>query len=323
VANKKWNGKNRILTLSPLRLQLLGQLPAPHPNDSDHYASLTRLNFDHIQTMRVCIDGLSQDNIDQIKKLLFALPSFPALRSMEFFYTDPMANRKPNLKRLLDTAAVTNTKIRHISSLDFSNVSLMPDVMPALAIGLRYFKNLESLDLSQNELGAPNISLFVRTLGHLTHLKKLNLDGACVEDSGLLLALASLFQPQLTTFTHGLQVLNLNSNNLSDRGVKALAAVLMYFPHLKELYLNHNNFGCIGTILLAQNLHHCRSLEKLGLQDNVIGSDGFIAIIKSVHTLAQFKKLEFVSNGLEGYEMEDLQKVHTPHPDWTLDMDEY
>ena len=80
--------------------------------------------------------------------------------------------------------------------------------------------------------------------------------------------------------THGLLILDLMHNNISEAAADALAAVITSCRKLEQLYLGGNKLHSTGTIKIATAIQQaaCRStLRVLGLSNNRIGSDKRVA----------------------------------------------
>ena len=321
--NKRFRSEDFALNITPTLLGRLGQLPAANPRNLLHYSSLFRFNLDKVNTVPIWIDALSEENKYQIKRFACALPSFPSLRKIDFFYRDQRTKNKINLELFFNTLNAQQTKVAHLLSLDFSNVQVMPNAMISMAQALPRFEQLNKLDLGQNEITPQGVRRLANALRNLPKLKELCLDGAYMGDSGVTTMITALFNKNLTTLRHGLESLNLSSNDIHDSGAEKLAKVLPYFPNLKELKLGQNSIGCTGAQSLALELSWCQTLEKLGLQDNVIREDGFLNILQTVNTLPVFQELEFGANDLEADDMEDLKETHAPHATWILNLEEY
>lgn len=77
-----------------------------------------------------------------------------------------------------------------------------------------------------------------------------------------------------------LEILNLNSNDLKDEGLKALTD-LRHLRYLKELHLDKNTITSKGMISLCAFLIRFKNLQTLSLNFNSIDDEG----LKELHNI--------------------------------------
>lgn len=129
-----------------------------------------------------------------------------------------------------------------------------------LMTGLIGCSKLETLDLSDNFIGANQIKVIASYLAHFTSLKNFHLDNNQMYDIGLEY-LSSYFE-----HLHGLEVLTLEKNFICAKGCKALAANIHHCLQLKQLALFQNDdIDLESACEIIAGLGACTNLEVLAL----------------------------------------------------------
>ena len=101
--------------------------------------------------------------------------------------------------------------------------------------------------------------------------------------------------------TFNSQILDLNEDDLTDKDIVVLAAVLKQNPiGIKEIYLNDNKIKDNDALLLADAIAEMKELNSLKLSRNRISVLGASALIDK----GQFKKLNLSSNLMRNGEID-------------------
>jgi len=189
--------------------------------------------------------------------------------------------------------------------LDEESSLLMPDLLAAINLQkldlsfnlledgevidqLKYLTKLKELNLDNSDISGLNISNLAEVLKSLTSLERLFLAGNEICSQGLELLAESL----PTSLIH----LNLESNDIDDKGIIALAKVLPNTKGLKTLNLSYNNISDEGINILVSALPHTK-IEVLNLQGvniSALTKDLILARVKSNHNF--ITKIEGLSN---------------------------
>lgn len=298
------------LDITPIRLALLGQLPALSPNPT-HYSSLCRWNLDNLQTLRICVDGLLESNHHQILRLVQILPSLSNLKEIKFFYSSkgaaaslgPRASLKKTqeeqqgAKLFLSAFAATNSKISQPLTLNLAQLPVRCFAVPHLCQALGQFTDLHDLNLSRTKLQPDNMILLSLALSSLPQLRHLNLEQTHL-DLESIDYLATAFP-----YLKKLETLYLSQNHLDDDSAEVLAKGLLHLSSLKHLNLDTTAIGNSGVIRMVETFfsvkdHHVLSLESLNLQANDIHDTGAKALACLLHWLPKLQQLYLGFNNI-------------------------
>ena len=165
-------------------------------------------------------------------------------------------------------------------------------------------KNLVSLDLHDNILGAETAGALAECLKNQPTLKHLNLSEACLEDEGVSLLAAALMQA-----APALESLGLAANDITPESCPGLARCLATKSALRALDLKENELGDRGALLLASVLSSKPSLETLDLYQNEISRAGAVGIIKSILGTKTITKVDLNANYIPGDCVEEIISV--------------
>lgn len=204
--------------------------------------------------------------------------------------------------------------LRHVDLSDI--IAARPEdeakrALVAIAEGLAEAKELVSIDLSDNALGAKGIRAIGDILSGQTALKSLKLcNNGLAADAGEIIA-ANLTKVSPTK----LRLLHFHNNLLENAGAKALAPIVeaspeledfrftglrvhhdgavrisqalkVNAPSLRKLNLADNNFGSPGAVALGAALSKTKILEELILRDTALGDEGVLAVMKGLRNVA-------------------------------------
>ena len=137
---------------------------------------------------------------------------------------------------------------------------------------LRFNKNIEALDMEDNQLGL-NVDVDAGALDHVC---------AAIRENSVLTNL------------------DLSYNNFAGRGCAAIAEALEHNSKIRELSLRGNNMGDTGARALEMRLNERGQLMKLDVSDNGIGEQGGQALGGLLARLGSLKQADLSWNSVGG-----------------------
>jgi Ran GTPase-activating protein (RanGAP) involved in mRNA processing and transport len=182
-----------------------------------------------------------------------------------------------------------------LQELDVSDNDISPEGMKVLTPALMHMP-LRDLKVAENDLGPEGARLLANVLSSLPELSYLDLT-----DNVIRQGIADLVSADLPpTLTH----LSLACNEIDDKGLQAIGAVLHKLPVLKHLQLEENEISDEGIAKFAEHLTDAQALVCLNLIRNRIGDLGCRDLLKPVSQMPSFQKLLLGENeiGEVGYE---------------------
>ena len=178
----------------------------------------------------------------------------------------------------------------NLEILDLSNNNITGEIAEDLASVIKNNLDLKQLNLGNNKLG-PSTSTILQALKGNSKLTLLNLNcnnmtGEVKDDLASVIKnnpgleklylsendfkLSAVLILQALKGNSKLRFLDLNSNNMTGRVAKYLAAVIKNNPNLEQLGLRNNNLGNSAVIILQALTKSCK-LEVLNLNNNNMG----------------------------------------------------
>ena len=195
--------------------------------------------------------------------------------------------------------------INSLKMLGLSNNNLPKKMSHELAGVIKSNCNIESLTLSSNDLRSSAI-VILQALSTITTLKILNMDNNQIgEKGGEVLTSVILSNKRLTK-------LYFSSNNLQNSGVKVLEAFQNHLC-LKSLDLSDNSLPEGVGIKLASAIKSNNSLEKLWLHSNNLQSS-IVVIMQALSKLSTLQLLDLQNNHLTTQIGDWLKHVITNNP---------
>jgi Leucine Rich repeat len=156
-----------------------------------------------------------------------------------------------------------------------------------------YLTRIRSLNLRSSNFSVDDLKELNKAIDKLKQVLDVYLGGNNLGDEGVG-TLVRMTLPHLSQ----LQILDLESNNLSAQGIRYLAGVLPSVIQIRALYLGSNNLGEEGLNQLLNSLPHLRQLRILSLKSNNIGSGGMKKFANYVVHLSQLQILDLKSNNI-------------------------
>jgi len=146
-----------------------------------------------------------------------------------------------------------------------------------IAIGhlLKYNMTLKNINLEYNPIGSLGLYSIFDALFYNTCLTTLSLGSTKLDDTSLI---AKVLYENKT-----LVELNLDCNNIGDKGAYLLGKTLEHNNTLEILNLRSNNIGPIGACALAKALCINRTLWELNLGRNDIMDEGICIFSQVIH----------------------------------------
>mmetsp|Transcript_2951 Transcript_2951/g.11962 ORF Transcript_2951/g.11962 Transcript_2951/m.11962 type:complete len:415 (-) Transcript_2951:716-1960(-) len=156
----------------------------------------------------------------------------------------------------------------HLRSIQLMYCASGDDGVSALARrGLRHCAQLQSLDLTGNNIGIPSVRALAEGLRHCPELRELLLN-----ENTLALEAFEVLADQLLPLVPQLQSLGLSRTDMQPDSLRVLAERgLPRLPELESLDLTSNPIGLEGMRGLAsQGFRCCSKLSMLSLQDTML-----------------------------------------------------
>ena len=177
---------------------------------------------------------------------------------------------------------------RNLQKLDISDNEISYGAA-ALPVGLKHCKKLTELDISNNNIKSAAVDL-AGGLGYCTNLLKLYVSDNNIGPKGGAAIAAAL------THCSDLQILDFSNNCIGSEGAVALADMLQSCRHMPSLNLTDNGIGDVGSKALSANLKYCSHIEELILSSNAIHLDGAAALADGLQYCNCLKILDLEDN---------------------------
>lgn len=168
-----------------------------------------------------------------------------------------------------------------LCELNVADCSITDVGAAALVESLRSKNTLNSLDISRNKLSAHIIEALMLE----NKLLKLAIGGLKLGDKGVQQLFATL-DPHCCNLSY----LNLCGNNITDKGIQAMAIFLRENRMLEFLHLHSNTISTGGAVTLAQNLVYNNTLKVLDLSLNTIDDPSPLACLIDKIRIGLFSK---------------------------------
>jgi len=206
----------------------------------------------------------------QITKIGYSDPNFTAAilkRATDFAVASAFNAAIRN--SALDSMTIKSCKIGEDSSVQMreclsENVAMETlDVDNCVITSKRFRRIMQGLGRNGKDSGITEL-----------HFTSCALDGRCGEYFGEFLC----SDPPEVPLCRNLAVINLQDNQIGDRGAVGLSYLLHPEGRLIRLHLGKNRIGDRGAVALANMLLKNKTLHTLDLGHNIIGADGGIAL---------------------------------------------
>ncbi len=251
----------------------------------------------------VCADGRCADVNEEKMKILYlnTLEAFKNLNKLVnlqalTFSTGFLLCRCTNFsesEQVLGTSLADGLKsCTNLQTLNISRNNIGSKCAVALADGLKSCTNLQTLNISLNSVGSEGAVALADGLKSCTNLQTLNIRGNSVGSEGAV-ALAD----GLKSWTN-LQTLDLYNNSIGSEGAVALADGLKSCTYLQTLDIYHNSIGSEGAVALADGLKSCTNLQTLDICHNSIGSEGAVALADGLKSWTNLQTLDICHNSI-------------------------
>ncbi|KAL4479127.1 hypothetical protein ABPG72_008957 [Tetrahymena utriculariae] len=162
--------------------------------------------------------------------------------------------------------AFSHKDLQFLHTLNLSNNHL--NGIAVLTISRNLPESIHSIDFSNNNIGAEGTRGLIPLFDSkkFNQLRKLNLENNNITDIGLKAIIPHVFSNM------SIYVLNISHNKLSDQSCEFIKKLLMQSSYLQELYLHWNKISSKGGILIAQGLSENLNIKVLDLSHNGLGS---------------------------------------------------
>ena len=238
-----------------------------------------------------------------------------------------------NNSNLRSSATVILQSLSTISTLKYLNLNknqITEEAGEALASVILHNTGLEELHLSGNSLGERLFNV-AKALKHISSLKSLdfgnnNISKQTCDELSLVIA-GNKYLEELRLYNTNLQYsaivilqslsnistlkyLNLDSNQITEKAVEALASVIFHNTGLEELHLSGNNLG-EELLSIMKSLRHVDSLRMLTLSDNNISKEVAIELALAIKSNKHLQKLWLNNSNLRSSATVILQSLST------------
>ena len=187
-----------------------------------------------------------------------------------------------------------STALKNVSSLKvlyINNNNIPEDAADGLSAAIKANNSLEKLWLGDNHLGSSTV-MIVNALKEVTTLKELDLNGNRNRSEELAPALTSII-----LHNKSIERLVLSDNSLNDDGVIKIAQSLCKHTELKMINLRSNNITEKSAEALASIISSNTGLEDLYLGNNQLQL-GVNEISTVLTTISSLKVLDLVNNNI-------------------------
>ena len=225
------------------------------------------------------------------------------------------------------------SKLSSLETLDLQGNQLNENTAELLASVISNNNVLKSLNLCNNSIGKGALQI-AKALRHITSLRLLNLgDNMLIKEvcnelayaikcninieslylhDNKLQSFALVILQSLSTITT-LRVLNMNNNQIGEKGGDALASVIKSNTGLKELYFSGNNLQR-SVIKISKALQTISTIESLDLSNNNLTNEVGIELAAAIQSNSFLKQLHLQNNNLQssiGFISQALDKLST------------
>ena len=190
-------------------------------------------------------------------------------------------------------------KLPSLKVLDLENNNIPEEAADELSAAIRANNSLEKLWLGGNHLGSSTV-MIANALKQVTTLKVLNLNNNQNRSEELAPALTSIISDNKF-----LESLLLSDNNLNDDGVIKIAQSLCKHTKLKIINLQSNNITEKSAEALASIISSNTGLEELYLGNNTLQS-GVITISTALKNISSLKLLDLNNNNISEEAVDEL-----------------
>ena len=170
-----------------------------------------------------------------------------------------------------------------------------------LFLKLLVCRNLQKINLSSNNIGCDNMSIFAYVLSYLHRIQSLDLMNNKLGSNG-----AISLGLTLQSYCHDLRFLNLSNNNIKTDGIVQLVAGLKRCRNLQAIILYENAVDCEGAIAIANNLELWPQLKELNLRQCKVGIDGALSFAGKMKYCTNLQILNLYDNGIGSQAAESL-----------------
>ena len=160
-----------------------------------------------------------------------------------------------------------------------------------LAECMMHWNQLRIFNGNNNDVHGPDLAKLAEGFAKTRKLEHLYLRGNKIVADGLE-ALAESVK------TSNLKELDLESNNISHRGMIALNEGIKKSSSIRTLRISMNLLGSVGTATLGEGLEFCCHLRLLELGGNNIGPSGIKYLVKGLKSCTNLLVLDLTDNGI-------------------------
>ena len=177
-----------------------------------------------------------------------------------------------------------------ITSLNFSNCSVVNEAADDLATTLFHNDLLREIDLSYNNLSTLNTVQIFKGMRNTTSLIMLNVSHNMITDE----AAGSI--ATVLSFNNNLQVLDMSANHLGSQGCTEVFNGLKNTLNLRKLDISCNKITAEAATSVAEILGLNMKLEMFDISYNKLQTQGTIKIFKAIEHISTLKKVNIAHN---------------------------
>ncbi len=180
----------------------------------------------------------------------------------------------------------------NLQTLDISRNDIGSEGAAALADGLKFCVNLQTLDIRRNSIGSEGAAALADGLKFCANLLTLDIGMNSIGSEG-----AVKLADGLKSCTN-LQNLNISENAIGSEGVVALADSLKSCTNLQTLDISWNRISSDGAVALADGLKSCTNLQTLNISYSIFGSEGAVALAGGLKSCTNLQTLNISGNSI-------------------------
>ena len=187
-----------------------------------------------------------------------------------------------------------------LSIIDIENYYITNKNADNLVTILYHNPQLQELHLNINNLQTNSITEVIKALHSVATLKKFSFCYNGITDK------AANDIAAVISCNTGLQVLNINGNDLKTSGAILISRALQKVSTLKKLYINNNKVTCEAGDEIAAAISCNRKLQEFDVSENNLQTKGTIKVIKALQGIHMLNQLYLGGNNITGKAANDI-----------------
>ena len=178
---------------------------------------------------------------------------------------------KLNVEAANDLATIVSHSSSELQSLDLTDNNLQPSVMMIIVNALKEVSTLKVLNISNNHITKEIAGDIGAALSHNTQLQELDLSNNHLQAEGAIILAKGIHD--ITTLTK----FCISNNNITDEAADEIAVFISHNTQLQEFDISYNDLQATGAITLEKGLCDITTLRVFYINNNSIAAEAAIA----------------------------------------------